>query len=60
MITTFTNCNCYNEIQKLRTELIKTGMEFGLSHPSTVKLSQSLDVVLNECFITGDSATNSN
>ncbi|WP_052129849.1 aspartyl-phosphate phosphatase Spo0E family protein [Ureibacillus sinduriensis] len=60
MITTFTKCNCYNKIQKLRTELIKTGMEFGLTHPSTVKLSQSLDKVLNECFIIGDSANKSN
>ncbi|QCR34428.1 hypothetical protein C1N55_06830 [Lysinibacillus sp. SGAir0095] len=48
------------KIQKLRCELIKTGMENGLNHPSTVKLSQALDKVLNECFIIRHSATKHN
>lgn len=36
------------EIQKLRATLIKFGMENGLNHPNTLKLSQDLDKLLNE------------
>lgn len=36
------------EIQILRAALIKFGMENGLNHPTTLKLSQELDKLLNE------------
>lgn len=35
-------------IERLRTELIRSGLEKGLTHPNTVELSQKLDKLLNE------------
>lgn len=35
-------------IEQLRNEMIDTGMELGLCHPSTVALSQELDELLNQ------------
>jgi hypothetical protein len=36
------------EIEKLRHKLIMSGIENGLSHPTTIELSQQLDDLLNE------------
>ncbi|MFC7687097.1 aspartyl-phosphate phosphatase Spo0E family protein [Ureibacillus sp. GCM10028918] len=60
MAATFINCNKTEKINVLRTELIKSGMTYGLNHPTTIKLSQTLDKVLNECLIICESATKTN
>ncbi|MEG0439164.1 aspartyl-phosphate phosphatase Spo0E family protein [Solibacillus cecembensis] len=36
------------KIEKLRSRLIYVGMEKGLTHPNTIKVSQDLDKLLNE------------
>ncbi|ATP42398.1 hypothetical protein CSE16_07740 [Solibacillus sp. R5-41] len=36
------------KIEKLRSQLINVGMEKGLTHPNTIKISQDLDKLLNE------------
>ncbi|MBM7610165.1 hypothetical protein JOD29_003444 [Lysinibacillus composti] len=48
MNNTLEEVNCLKEIEKVRAELIKSGMEKGLSHPTTIEISQSLDQMLNE------------
>ncbi|QOY35084.1 aspartyl-phosphate phosphatase Spo0E family protein [Anaerobacillus isosaccharinicus] len=40
--------NLLNSIERLRAELIQSGIEKGLTHPSTIDLSQQLDILLNE------------
>lgn len=37
-----------NALEAKRKEMIDAGMELGLCHPETVRLSQELDVLLNE------------
>ncbi|MEC2073314.1 aspartyl-phosphate phosphatase Spo0E family protein [Alkalihalophilus marmarensis] len=34
-------------IEKLRCEMIKSGLKNGLNHPDTIKYSQQLDMLLN-------------
>ncbi|MGE7664679.1 Spo0E family sporulation regulatory protein-aspartic acid phosphatase [Ureibacillus composti] len=36
------------KIEDLRSHMIATGQLKGLTHPDTIKLSQELDVLLNE------------
>jgi len=36
-------------IQRLRGRLIEFGMKNGLNHPTTIRLSQRLDKLLNDC-----------
>ncbi|GAA0456666.1 aspartyl-phosphate phosphatase Spo0E family protein [Alkalibacillus silvisoli] len=36
------------EIKDLRIKMVKSGVTKGLNHPNTVKLSQELDILLNE------------
>ncbi|WP_458414778.1 aspartyl-phosphate phosphatase Spo0E family protein [Schinkia sp. CFF1] len=36
------------DINKLKVKLIKCGMEKGLTHPTTIALSQKLDKLLNK------------
>lgn len=36
------------KIERVRNEMVRVGMREGLSHPSTVKLSQELDELLNQ------------
>lgn len=35
------------KIENVRKQMVKTAMQKGLSHPSTIKLSQQLDGLLN-------------
>ena len=42
----------HKNVETLRTAMIKSGTENGLNHPTTIKLSQRLDKLLNECSIT--------
>lgn len=42
------NNNILMNIEILRAELIKSGIENGLDHPITIDLSQQLDNLLNE------------
>ncbi|WP_036201572.1 aspartyl-phosphate phosphatase Spo0E family protein [Ureibacillus sinduriensis] len=60
MAATFLNCDNLEKIQVLRTELIESGMKDGLNHPTTIKLSQTLDKVLNEYLLICGSATKTN
>lgn len=48
MSSTIPKKDSIKEIQALRSELIKCGMEKGFTHPTTIKLSQTLDKLLNE------------
>ncbi|MFJ8236762.1 aspartyl-phosphate phosphatase Spo0E family protein [Ureibacillus sp. NPDC094379] len=48
MNNTLQRIHCLKEIEKLRSELITCGMEKGLTHPTTIEISQSLDKKLNE------------
>ncbi|WP_458412759.1 aspartyl-phosphate phosphatase Spo0E family protein [Schinkia sp. CFF1] len=36
------------QIEGLRSNLIKSGLEKGFNHPTTIKLSQKLDKLLNK------------
>ncbi|APH05816.1 aspartyl-phosphate phosphatase Spo0E family protein [Bacillus weihaiensis] len=36
------------KIENLKSDLIKVGLQIGLSHPTTVALSQKLDIVIIE------------
>jgi len=36
------------EIETIRQEMIRVGLEYGFSHPKTVEMSQLLDHLLNE------------
>lgn len=51
MTFTYENGDSYKKIQLLRNELIECGIKNGLCHPTTVKLSQSLDQLLNKQYI---------
>lgn len=45
----YTNsCNKILEIEKLRSKLLVSGVENGLTHLVTIELSQKLDRLLNE------------
>jgi hypothetical protein len=37
-----------SEIEKLRQKLISTGLQLGLTAPTTIQLSQELDLLLNK------------
>lgn len=37
----------HKNVETLRIAMIKSGIENGLNHPTTIKLSQSLDKLLN-------------
>ncbi|MEC1768298.1 aspartyl-phosphate phosphatase Spo0E family protein [Schinkia azotoformans] len=39
------------QIEKLREELIETGLSKGFNNPETIQLSQQLDKLLNDVFI---------
>ncbi|MCM3721056.1 MULTISPECIES: aspartyl-phosphate phosphatase Spo0E family protein [Solibacillus] len=39
-------------VEALRSAMIKSGTENGLNHPTTIKLSQNLDKLLNEYTLT--------
>lgn len=41
-----------NSVETLRTAMIKSGTKNGLNHPTTIKLSQRLDKLLNEYSLT--------
>lgn len=38
----------YEKIDNLKSDLIQVGIQIGLSHPTTVSLSQKLDIVILE------------
>ncbi|MFD2638374.1 aspartyl-phosphate phosphatase Spo0E family protein [Piscibacillus salipiscarius] len=38
--------NLYEQIIDLRKEMVRTGLEKGLTHHETLKLSQKLDVLI--------------
>lgn len=43
------NVSCIEmQIEQLRSDLIKCGMEKGFTHPTTIELSQKLDKMLNK------------
>ena len=44
----FEKVNIRKNVEVLRNAMIKSGMENGLNHPTTVSLSQKLDELLNE------------
>ena len=44
--------NTQKNVETLRTAMIKSGTENGLNHPTTIKLSQNLDKLLNEYTLT--------
>ena len=48
MSNTFNKTCSSNDVQTLRSEMIKSGMAKGLNHPTTIKLSKKLDKLLNE------------
>lgn len=56
MTNTFDRTNSFKNIQTLRSVMINCGIANGLNHPTTIKLSQNLDKLLNECLITDSSA----
>ncbi|QCR31907.1 aspartyl-phosphate phosphatase Spo0E family protein [Lysinibacillus sp. SGAir0095] len=60
MASTLKCCHNIDKIQILRTELIKSGMDYGLDHPTTIKISQTLDKLLNECLVGCNSAIRTN
>ena len=45
---TITKSDHYLEIESLRIKLLNYGIKYGLSHPTTVYLSQELDKILNK------------
>lgn len=55
MTFTFEDSISFKDIQQLRAELIRCGIENGLCHPSTVKLSQRLDKLLYNRFLSSAS-----
>lgn len=40
----------FNRIELLRQMMHEKALEKGISHPEVLKISQKLDVVLNECY----------
>ncbi|MFL0584779.1 aspartyl-phosphate phosphatase Spo0E family protein [Solibacillus silvestris] len=48
----FEKVNIRKNVETLRTAMIKSGMENGLNHPITIKLSQNLDKLLSEYSLT--------
>ncbi|MFS0877376.1 aspartyl-phosphate phosphatase Spo0E family protein [Solibacillus isronensis] len=48
MPTILKKINTKKNVETLRTAMIKSGTENGLNHPTTIKLSQNLDKLLNE------------
>lgn len=42
-----------NHIEKLRSEMISSGMKNGLSHPETIRLSQELDKLISKSMLGG-------
>lgn len=48
MPTILKKINTKKNVETLRTAMIKSGNENGLNHPTTIKLSQNLDKLLNE------------
>lgn len=41
------------EIEKIREQMISSGMSKGLDHPDTIKLSQELDELINKAMLGG-------
>lgn len=48
MTIIFDKINNLKNVELLRNAMIKSGIENGLNHPTTIKLSQKLDKLLNE------------
>ena len=55
MTIIFDKINTLKNVEILRNAMIKSGIENGLNHPTTIKLSQKLDKLLNEYLITNSS-----
>ncbi|RSK26663.1 aspartyl-phosphate phosphatase Spo0E family protein [Bacillus sp. HMF5848] len=49
-----TTSTCITKIEKLRLDLIETGLKKGLTHPETIRLSQRLDLAMNNYLKNSD------
>lgn len=47
MTTIFDNTSYSKTVELIRNAMIKSGIKNGLNHPTTIKLSQKLDKLLN-------------